>query len=267
MGPTCPFRGRTKTRSLIEAPPEWMLEQHMPFRAIFWSFSTILLCSAVACAQQEPSDTPNATTSPADQAAAGTTPGSTSPLPPGATPQPVSEADQISRLKRALEADNEQLEALRKKLDDPDSEYHQAEVEYNQVEKDREALLKKIDELGIEENAEAKLKEAEEQLKTLEKSRALTKERFELLIEERKVNKEGLTTLQSKIDQEKQALARLMGETPAPAPPPLPPTLPLPPPRPRLPRQPPPPPPQPPTRRPWSPLQPSPRPRPCHHLS
>jgi small conductance mechanosensitive channel len=130
----------------------------------------------------------------------------------------VSEAEQITRLKRAIEADKLQLEALRKEFEDPQNDYHKAEEEFHKIEEEHDALVKRIKELQEAGTDNERIAELEQKREPLARSRKLAQERFEILIEERKVNKEGMTTLEAKLAQEQQALDRLMGETPVAAP-------------------------------------------------
>jgi small conductance mechanosensitive channel len=120
-----------------------------------------------------------------------------------------SVAEQITRLRRSIEVDQERLEALEADRDDPQSEYAEASAAFDRLDKklaEQAALLE--DPSALDEKA---LAEARERHDRLEKARALAKERFDLAIDGRKVGGEQIENLRTKIERDRKALGRLEG--------------------------------------------------------
>src|SRR5438128_7538390 len=111
---------------------------------------------------------------------------------PAAPPKPApgGEAEKIARLERYIEEDQKQLEAIKKQLEDPNSEYRRAEAAFKVLddkllkERNSEAQLRK----------EGKIAEAEA-LVDLKRKWQLAHDRFELAIQERKALQEKAKTL------------------------------------------------------------------------
>jgi small conductance mechanosensitive channel len=142
---------------------------------------------------------------------------------PAATPaktEAVSEAERISRLQRAIDADQTALNEVQGELSDPDSEYVSAGRDFKKIDEDVEKARKDVQDL----RADGKTDEADKrqnELTRLEAEWKLVKERFDLAIQERKAIEEKLLTLQKQLAQDQAALTELVGpikqnaETPA----------------------------------------------------
>lgn len=126
-----------------------------------------------------------------------------------ATETVPTEAERLTRLQRAVEDGEKQLKELRAKIDDPESEFAQAEADFKTVDGQLEAEKKKL-----EEAEKAGQAEEVESLKTkvadLEKQRKLARDRFDLAIQERKVIQEQAANLEQKLKQDQAALEKLL---------------------------------------------------------
>lgn len=126
--------------------------------------------------------------------------------------KPVSEAEQITRLQRAIEADESAMSELRSDLNNPDSEYNQAQADFEELDDAYQEIRKQLEE-GRKAGADpATLETLAKKMSEQEKPHALAKERFDLAIEERKLLKEKIATLEKKLAQERTALAKLTGD-------------------------------------------------------
>lgn len=137
-----------------------------------------------------------------------------------------SAAERISRLEVSLETDEKRLEQLKADLNSPQSDYAKAEASFREVDVQRSALQQKLAEL-------AELDRPDEQKKlqadaaALEKKWALAKERFDLVIGERRAMQESVATLQRKLESDRASVVKLkdsgtphlMGSTPVGEPP------------------------------------------------
>jgi small conductance mechanosensitive channel len=113
----------------------------------------------------------------------------------------ISTAERVLRLEQSIEADTQELAAVRKTLDDPKSEYTLAKEDFERIDK--------------------RLKEREKQLTTqpdpsvsldgIRKVRELAKERFDLAIKENEATQAKYAALDRKIQQDRAALAALKG--------------------------------------------------------
>jgi small-conductance mechanosensitive channel len=138
----------------------------------------------------------------------------------------VSDAERIARLERSIELDEKRLRALQAELTAPDSEYHQAEAAFRELDAERAQRQKRLqdaEESGTTEHwARLQADNA-----AFEKKWLLAKERFDLEIAERKAIQESIATLERKLENDREALDQLHGvaiapkpvETPPPAPP------------------------------------------------
>lgn len=131
-----------------------------------------------------------------------------SPGPPKAGKEAPSEAEQIARLQRGIEADRKKLTELQAKLEDPQSEYTKADGGFREIDAQLEAQKKKVNEL--QESGQAATAEAAE-LEDLQTRWKLAKDRFDLAIRERKTLQEQIATLETKIRQDQAALDKLTG--------------------------------------------------------
>lgn len=136
--------------------------------------------------------------------------------PPASPAANLTDAEQIARLRRGLDADQARLSQLKTTLADPESEYQQAEREFQQLDselqKQKAQHQKLID--ADDQPAAEKLAVA---IAELEKKRGLSRERFDLAITTRKTIQEQVANLEQKLQRDTQALDKLTGNTPAPA--------------------------------------------------
>jgi len=120
---------------------------------------------------------------------------------------PVSDAERIARLQRAI-ADNEKLLGeLRAKLGDPQDEYAKAEAEFSKLDRDfqeKKRELQKQKDAGVADTAAV-----DSELAALEPQWKLAKERFDLAIKARKTLQEQITTLEQKARQNQEAIKKL----------------------------------------------------------
>lgn len=155
--------------------------------------------------------------------------------PPGEQPasQPVapaaalSDAEKISRLQRSIEQSKARLQMLRADLEDPQSEYDLASAAFQTIDKELDDLNRRI--ARLEESGEAdEAAQLSSQRTELQTRWNIAKERFDLAIQGRKTAQEEISTLESKVREERAALDRLRGvkptdtqpsASPAPAPP------------------------------------------------
>jgi small conductance mechanosensitive channel len=121
-----------------------------------------------------------------------------------------TEAERISRLTRTIEADEKTVIELQKQLDDPQSEFHQAELEFKQLDEQLAEQKKDIEELK-QAGKKDEVAVLEAIHKPLEEQWQLAKDRFNLAIQERKVLQEKIASLKQRIPQNKQVLNELLG--------------------------------------------------------
>lgn len=120
-----------------------------------------------------------------------------------------SDAERIARLTRRIEDNEKRLADLKSGLLDPESEYAKAEADFKRLDADFEARTKELDRLvaaGRTSEADALRADAE----ALGKRRQLAKERFDLAIQERKTLQEQITALEEKLQQDRDALGKLL---------------------------------------------------------
>lgn len=128
-------------------------------------------------------------------------------------PAAPSDAEQISQIRRTVEAGQKRLEALIAEHNDPKGEYAEAEAEFQRLDEDLERKKKALQGLhddGTAEKTKARAR-LQAEITALEKSRGLAKDRFDLAIEERKTLKEQIATLEEKIQRDREALDHLTG--------------------------------------------------------
>ena len=150
-----------------------------------WPLALILLCTSAALGQQ--------------------------PAPARSRPAPVaSEAEQIARLERGGRTDATRLESLKARQAKAESDYGQAEGEFQEVDA-RLAKCKKEQAVAPPaEQAACKAATA-----AAEATRKLANDRFDLSIQERKTLREEVDALTEKIRRDKKALDQLNGASPA----------------------------------------------------
>lgn len=125
-------------------------------------------------------------------------------------PAPASQAEQITRLQRMIDADKKQLTDLGGEINNPDSEYHKSEADFKALDErftaEKEDIAKKK-----ASGEDVGMKRLEVALMDTEKSWKLARERFELAIQTRKTLQEQVAAIESKVTQNKTALERLIG--------------------------------------------------------
>lgn len=132
-------------------------------------------------------------------------------------PAALTEAEQITRLQRNIAADEKQVEELRCDLADPTNEYGTAEREFRSIDDQFTLEKAELTNLADKGNAEAFAK-WKESLASTEKAWKLARERFDLAIQTRKTVQEQIAALDGKLQQDRQALNKLMGVEIQPAP-------------------------------------------------
>ena len=121
----------------------------------------------------------------------------------------LSDAERITHLQRTIEENEKLLGELKATLEDPAAEYSKAEAEFKKLDKELETQKKALQKLGDEgkqDEAAALAKEIE----ALQQRWKLSKERFDLAIQERKTQQEQIATLEQKIQQDRAAKDKLL---------------------------------------------------------
>ncbi|MFO0959519.1 MAG: hypothetical protein U0800_19145 [Isosphaeraceae bacterium] len=130
----------------------------------------------------------------------------------GAAP---SDAEQIAKLRRSIEATQKRLAELSTEVANPQSEYaRQAEAEFQKVDEELERkkkALAAIPDDGTPAKGKAQAAKIQGDIQALEKSWNLAKDRFDLAIEERKTLKEQIGTLEEKLEGDREAYDKLSG--------------------------------------------------------
>jgi hypothetical protein len=124
-------------------------------------------------------------------------------------PDQTSDAEMISGVGQLHEMDRRRLRQIQAELENVDIEYKRAGKEFEQLDK---TLAKMKDQIKGEENKPATTSKAKETV-ALEKHWQLAKDRFDLVIQQRKMLQTQIATLEGKIRLEKKALDRLAGIT------------------------------------------------------
>ncbi len=123
--------------------------------------------------------------------------------------EPLSDAERISRMQRYLDASNAALKEIQCQLDDPSNEYFQAEGEFEQLDADLAEKKKQRKKLGPANPKAVEMLDAE--VTALEDDWTRARDRFNLLITERRTLQEKAAALQQTIQQNQQVLAALNG--------------------------------------------------------
>lgn len=140
--------------------------------------------------------------------------------------EPLSDAERITRLQRAVAGNEKLLGELRGKLGDPQDEYVKADAEFSKLDGDFQE--KKKDLQKLKDSGAADTSAVETELAALEPRWKLAKERFDLAIKARKTLQEQISTLEQKVRQDQEAFKKLTEvkgmapaepQAPAPAPP------------------------------------------------
>lgn len=135
----------------------------------------------------------------------------------GAAETLPTDAERITRLRRSLEADQEVIQGLRASLENPGSEYRQAEVEFQRLDealdaaRAADATSADASHRADDTTGTAADKSDSGSLAELGKRWELAKQRFDVAIEQRKTVQEKILTLERKVQQDQQALSKLQG--------------------------------------------------------
>ena len=122
-----------------------------------------------------------------------------------------SDAERIGEIKESLEHDLKQILNLDQEIDDPESEYAQAEKEFRAIKDEIERVSEKL-QAARQSTDEVLVHHLEQESSSLETKRKLAEDRFDLAIEDRKTLREQRLTLKRKIENDKAALASITGE-------------------------------------------------------
>lgn len=124
----------------------------------------------------------------------------------------LTEADKIARLQRVVDETQAQITRMREALNDPAGEYFTAEREFVALDAQLSDLIREVDRLrasGQEAEVEARTKALDD----LRKRWALSRERFQLAIEERRTQSEQIEALEQKLAQDRADLSALQAAT------------------------------------------------------
>jgi moderate conductance mechanosensitive channel len=129
----------------------------------------------------------------------------------GANAAPLSDAERISRLERAVDEGSKRLTELRASLADPEGEFALAEAEFKKLDgalEDARQALRETTEQGIEAEADA----AKTTVAEIEPIWNRAKERFEVELQEHRLTKESIAVLEQKLQSDRDAAKRLKGD-------------------------------------------------------
>ncbi len=138
----------------------------------------------------------------------------TPPLPPSDGKPPLTDAERIVHLRRAIDEQGKYLDGLNKELNDPKNEYHKAEAQFQRLDNERSSLRQEIDDLKASGNA-AGAAQSEVKLQEIESRWKQSQERFNLALKEHRTLQQSIDATKSQIQQDKQALATLTNVAPA----------------------------------------------------
>jgi len=135
--------------------------------------------------------------------------------PPPALPteyggSPPSDAERIARLQRSIDGQRKYLDKLNGQLNDPNSEFKQAEKRFQLVDAERETARREIQDLkDAGKTLEAAARETA--LKDIDARWQRLRDRFNLAIQEHKTLQESIAAATKQLHEDEQALARLSG--------------------------------------------------------
>ncbi len=170
-----------------------------PRKMIFGSFALGLL-ALVALWLADPDAFPTGPFTEAEQPK--------SPLPSSDGKPPPTDAERIVHLRRSIDEQGKYLNGLNKELNDPKSEYHKAEEQFQRLDNERSSLRQEIDDLKASGNA-AGVAQSEMKLQEIESRWKQSQERFNLALKEHRTLQQSIDATKSQIQQDKQALATL----------------------------------------------------------
>ncbi len=132
------------------------------------------------------------------------------PLPTEYGGAPPTDAERIARLQRSIDGQRKYLDKLNAQLNDPNSEYNQAEKRFQLVDAECEAARHAIQDLK-DAGKTAEAADRETALKDIDARWQRLRERFNLAIQEHKTLQETITASTKQLHEDEQALARLSG--------------------------------------------------------
>ncbi len=132
------------------------------------------------------------------------------PLPTEYGGPPPTDAERIARLQRSIDGQRKYLDKLNAQLNDPNSEYNQAEKRFQLVDAEREAARHAIQDLK-DAGKTAEAADRETALKDIDARWQRLRERFNLAIQEHKTLQETIGASTKQLHEDEQALARLSG--------------------------------------------------------
>lgn len=122
----------------------------------------------------------------------------------------TSDAERIADLRQTLDADHARLRELESELNDPASEYAKAEKEFQELDRELEEKREALEKLKTD-GKTAEAMALDKDIASVEKQRKRAKERFELVLEERKTLRDEIATLKRKTQLDQEALDELTG--------------------------------------------------------
>jgi len=135
------------------------------------------------------------------------------PAPAPATPMVRTDAEKISSARQSIERARGTIEKLQGQLDDPESEYLKAEIEFGERDKKLSNVKNEIASLSKEGKA-AEAAKLEETLPDLMAERELAKDRFDIAIRKTRATREVLSNLKARIKSDEEMLSKLENPTP-----------------------------------------------------
>ncbi len=140
------------------------------------------------------------------------------------TAEKLSDAERITHLQSAVDQNESVLAELQRKLNDPESEFARAEVDFKKLDELLKTAKREI-EAWKQSGDNEKAAEAEKAVTALQQRWQLAKDRFDLAISERRTLQEQRATIETKIQQDRAALNRFLAPVqPKPVDPVVPPT-------------------------------------------
>jgi moderate conductance mechanosensitive channel len=121
-----------------------------------------------------------------------------------------SDAERIARLQRSIDGQRKYLDKLNTQLNDPNSEYNQAEKRFQLVDAERETARHAIQDLK-DAGKTVEAADRETALKDIDARWQRLRERFNLAIQEHKTLQESIVSATKQLHEDEQALARLSG--------------------------------------------------------
>jgi small conductance mechanosensitive channel len=122
----------------------------------------------------------------------------------------LSDAERVARLERSLDADTMRVADLTMRLSGPASDYAKLEQTFQDLTAQLDAARKRV--TNAEASGDPETRAAiQAETTDLEKKWNLAKERFQLALDERKVQQANIAALEEKIVKDRQALDKLKG--------------------------------------------------------